>query len=557
MTGKIFKSVFITALAVMLACFLIVFISTYNSYTDLTFSELERECLYLKVGIDEYGDDYLKSISVEGSRITYIDASGEVLFDTYSGTNGEPLGTQDEREEFVKARSDGIGTAIRTSEYTGKRTAYCAMLLDSGDVIRVSSSLYSSGSILGAMSWPMIALFLIVLLLAFIIATSLSRSIVAPINSLDLTSPESAEVYDELKPIISRISSQNRRLARQMSEIKARESEFNSITSNMSEGILVINSRAELLSCNKSAREILGLGAISLPKSILVISEAEPLRKPLAEALNKVSSSVAMVKNERHYTVIASPVYTDGRGTGAVALIVDDTEKENRETLRREFTSNISHELKTPLTSISGFAELIRDGFADGEDALRFAGNIYSEAQRLIVLVGDIIRLTQLDGAEIPYDEGKIALDEIALDVKQRLTPIAERVEITISVNAERTEVLGNRRTLEEIVYNLTDNAIKYGKQGGYVNICVQNTENGALLTVEDNGIGIPKDKQERVFERFYRVDKSHSKNKGGTGLGLSIVKHAVAYHKGQITLTSEEGEGTRVSVLFPPVNKD
>ena len=554
MTGKIFKSVFITALAVMIACFLIVFISTYNSYSDLAFSELERECSYLKSGIDEYGEEYLESISVEGARITYISPLGEVLFDTYSSQDTESR-LQSDAEEFISAKKDGIGRAVRTSEYTGNRTAYCAMLLENGAVIRVSSALYSSGSILGAMSWPMILLFLLVLLFAFIIASSLSRSIVAPINSLDLTSPESAEVYDELKPIISRISSQNRRLSRQMSEMKVRQSEFNSITSNMSEGILVINSRAELLSCNKSAKEILGIGGIALPKSVLAINEAEVLRRPLAEALNGESSTITLTRNERHYTVTVSPVVTDGAETGAVALIVDDTEKENREVLRREFTSNISHELKTPLTSISGFAELIRDGLAEGEDALRFAGNIHSEAQRLIVLVADIIRLTQLDGAEMPYDEGSLYLDEIARDVIDRLQPVAQRAGITLSLKSERAELLGNLRTLEEIVYNLTDNAIKYGKQGGYVNVYVQNSEKGAMLTVEDNGIGIPADQQQRVFERFYRVDKSHSKNKGGTGLGLSIVKHAVAYHKGQITLVSREGEGTKISVLFPPAN--
>ena len=556
MTGKIFKSVFITALAVMLACFLIVFISTYNSYTDLAFSELERECEYLKVGIDEYGEEYLEEISVEGARITYIDASGEILFDTYSNPDGSAPIAVNDSEEFKKAKSDGIGTAVRTSEYTGRRTAYCAMLLDSGDVIRVSSSLYSSLSILGAMSWPMIALFLLVLLLAFLIASSLSRSIVAPINSLDLTSPESSEVYDELKPIISRLSSQNRRIARQMSEIRVRESEFNSITSNMSEGMLVVSSRAELLSCNNSAREIFGLKNITLPKSILSINEAEPLLKPLADALIGQGSTFSFSKNEKHYTVIASPVYTDGRGTGAVAVIVDDTEKEDREELRREFTSNISHELKTPLTSISGFAELIRDGFADGEDATRFAGNIYSEAQRLIVLVGDIIRLTQLDGAEMPYDDGEISLAEVAKEVVERLESVAERAGISINASLSDAWLCGNRMTLDEIVYNLVDNAIKYGNSGGYVNISVQNTKNGAVLTVEDNGIGIPKDKCERVFERFYRVDKSHSKNKGGTGLGLSIVKHAVAYHKGEISLKSEEGVGTKITVTFPPVKQ-
>ena len=399
------------------------------------------------------------------------------------------------------------------------------------------------------------ALFFALILPLFLLGAVLSslaiaEHVVRPIRNIDPARPEALLVYDELRPIIGKLAAQNYRLARQMDELKIREGEFASITSNMSEGMLVINSRTNILSCNDGARRIFGIRG-DLPRSVLMLDSSEGFRDCVGAALSGGNGYYEITRGEKHYSVIAASVAGDGIVEGAVIVIVDDTEKEEREALRREFTSNISHELKTPLTSISGFAELIRCGMAEGDEAKHFANNIHKEAQRLITLVGDIIRLTQLDGREAPYDEEPIDLYAVAEETEDRLTGVAEKAGVSISLSGSRVYVNGNRRILEEIVYNLCDNAIKYNREGGFVNIEVGERGGSSVITVKDNGIGIPRDKQDRVFERFYRVDKSHSKSIGGTGLGLSIVKHAVAYHKGKISLKSEEGVGTEITISF------
>ena len=387
------------------------------------------------------------------------------------------------------------------------------------------------------------------LLLAFCLAWILSSAIVKPITAIDPRTFSGEVVYRELAPIVSRLSAQNTRVSKQKNELTMRENEFNSITHYMSEGMLVINTRAEILSANRSARDIFGVKKV--PKSLLMIDNSEGFREAISAALSGKNGYYSFVRGERYYSLIATPVSHGNLLEGAVIVVLDVTEKEEREALRREFTSNISHELKTPLTSISGFAELISSGLAEGEDARRFAGNIHKEASRLITLVGDIIRLSQLDGGEIPYDEEPIDLLAVCTEVSERLAPVAEKAGITLSLEGEAVSVAGNYTAIEEIVYNLVDNGIKYNKPGGYVKMSVFIDSAEACIRVSDNGIGIPKDKEDRVFERFYRVDKSHSRAIGGTGLGLSIVKHAVAYHKAKIKLKSEEGVGTEITVRF------
>jgi len=388
------------------------------------------------------------------------------------------------------------------------------------------------------------------LFVAVCVSLAIAESVVRPIRGIDPARPEALLVYDELRPIIGKLAAQNYRLARQMNELKIREGEFASITSNMSEGMLVINSHTNILSCNEGARRIFGVTG-ELPKSVLSLDASDGFRDAVGAALAGGNGYYEIARGEKHYSVIATSVAGDGIIEGAVIVIVDDTEKEHREALRREFTSNISHELKTPLTSISGFAELIRCGMAEGDEAKHFADNKHNEDQRLITLVGDIIRLTQLDGREAPYDEEPIDLYGVAEETAERLTSVAERAGVSVSLSGSRVYVNGNRQILEEMVYNLTDNAIKYNKEGGEVNIEVGEQGDCVFVAVKDNGIGIPRDKQDRVFERFYRVDKSHSKSIGGTGLGLSIVKHAAAYHKARIALESEEGVGTKITVRF------
>ena len=393
-------------------------------------------------------------------------------------------------------------------------------------------------------------LFTLLILAIPITARLIAESVVRPIKGIDPSRPEALLVYDELRPIIGKLSVQNYKLARQMDELKIREGEFASITSNMSEGLLVINSGTNILSCNDGARRIFGIDG-ELPGSVLSLESTDGFRDAIGASLSGSNGYCEILRGEKHYSMIATAVRGDGIIEGAVIVIVDDTEKENREALRREFTSNISHELKTPLTSISGFAELISCGMAEEDEARHFATNIQKEAQRLIALVGDIIRLTQLDGREIPYD-GEIDLYRVAEETVERLSAIAERGGLSLILEGEPVTVPGNEEILEEIIYNLTDNAIKYNKPNGEVRITVEDGKREATLTVSDTGIGIPADKQDRVFERFYRVDKSHSKSIGGTGLGLSIVKHAAAYHKARISLASEEGIGTTIKIFFP-----
>lgn len=551
MTAKIFKSIFLTALLVFLLSFLIAFGFSYAHYNEEAESELKIEASYLAALANENGRDLLKTLSVEGSRMTLVDGEGRVIFDTRLGENELSNAPNHlDREEIREALESGEGYAVRQSDTFSETTKYYAVRLNDGSVLRVASEHYGIASLALKFINPIFLLFLFVLLFAFLIAKKLSGDIVRPINELNLNSPEKSEVYEELKPITRRLASQNYRIARQIDELKMRENEFASITSNMREGMMVINSRTVILSSNDSAKELFGI-TDDKPRSVITLDSTVEFRGAVRSALAGKNGYYEFRRGEKHYSLIASPVARDGIVEGAVIVIIDDTEKEERDALRREFTSNVSHELKTPLTSISGFAELIEYGMAEGEDAKKFAANVRKEAARLITLVGDIIRLTQLDGGEIPYD-GSVDLYAVAIEVAERLSAVAERSRVGISVSGEPSAVLGTRQILEEMVYNLVDNAIKYNKPSGSVNISVYSEGGAALLTVSDTGIGIPKDKQDRVFERFYRVDKSHSKEIGGTGLGLSIVKHAAAYHKAEISLESEEGEGTKITVRFP-----
>ncbi len=416
---------------------------------------------------------------------------------------------------------------------------------------RLSDGSYNFLSMLGEIIAPLIMLIAGMTLIAFAIASGVSRTIIRPINEIDPENPTKTKTYDELSPIVAKLVSQNYRISRQMDTLRIRENEFNSITFNMSEGIVVINSRAAILSCNRSAKEIFDVQG-EVPHGILSLNDSEGFRAAVHAALNGSNGYHTIRKGEKYYSVFATPVLHERYVEGAVILIIDETEKEAREALRREFTSNISHELKTPLTSISGFAEIIKSGMATDEDTVHFAENIHKEASRLISLVGDIIRLSQLDGGEIPYDDGGVNLYEVASEVADRLMNVADTAGVSIEACGEPLTVPGNYTIIEEIIYNLADNAIKYNRKGGFVKITVYADSDRATVSVTDNGIGIPADKKDRVFERFYRVDKSHSRKIGGTGLGLSIVKHAAAYHKAVINMESQEGVGTTVTVSFP-----
>ena len=551
MTAKIFKSIFISAIAVLISAFTVAVGFSYNHYSREAELELEREAVYVRAGIESYGYGYLSSVGGSDTRITVIDTTGRVIFDTRVGEKLDSLDNHLDREEVIEALEGGVGRSTRNSDTLAKSFVYYAVMLDDGNLLRLSHEHYTVLHLMLDVIVPTVILFAAVAIFVYFIARGLSKSIVRPINEINMEHPEATDIYEELRPVINKLSSQNHRITRQMNELKMREGEFVSITSNMSEGMIVINSRTMILTANASARRILGIKENLGPQSILAYNTSESFRVAVRMALSGKNGYDEVRIGDKHYSIIATPVLKEKAAEGAVIVIIDDTEKEEREGLRREFTSNVSHELKTPLTSISGFAELIKCGMAEGDEAKHFAGNIHKEAKRLITLVGDIIRLTQLDGGEIPYD-GEIDILSISRDVAERLKNIAESADVTLTVSGSDERVLGNEQILEEMIYNLCDNAIKYNKPGGRVAVSVSRDGDEVSLSVSDNGIGIPADKQDRVFERFYRVDKSHSRDIGGTGLGLSIVKHAASYHKAKISLESEVGVGTTITIKFP-----
>lgn len=553
MTSKIFKSVFLAAMAVFVASFAVFFFFTYDYYNDRLEEEVTREAEVLEKGYDEADDKsvYLDSLELDGAFVTLVASDGTVLFDTRAADTSS-VQNHREREEVKEALQRGEGFAVRFSETEKERIVYCARLTEDGNVLRVGTVHYSASAVFTSIITPSMLLLLGAMLVAFFVAVYLSGSIVKPINEMNLDDPEGTQTYPELQPIIKKLASQSYKITRQMNELKKRELEFDSITGNMTEGMIIINSRTAVLSCNKSARRIFGIGDGEITGGVLSVCPTDGFRAAIASALAGKHGYDTLYIGDKVYSLLVTPVLNGVGVDGAVIMIIDDTEKESREKLRREFTANVSHELKTPLTSITGFAELIEGGIADGNDAVRFAGNIRREASRLIVLVGDIIRLNQLEGGEIPFDDAPIPLKECCSDVVLRLEAIAANAGISLELGGDEVEIRGNRQILEQIAYNLVDNAIKYNKVGGRVEISTGKSETEATLSVRDTGIGIPADKLDRIFERFYRVDKSHSKEIGGTGLGLSIVKHAALYHGAKIFVESEYGKGTEIKIKFP-----
>jgi two-component system phosphate regulon sensor histidine kinase PhoR len=398
---------------------------------------------------------------------------------------------------------------------------------------------------------PLILILVIAVVLSTLLARRSAKRLVKPLNDIDLEHPEEMDTYEELTPLLHRLVNQNRQIQSQIMELKRRQQEFITIIENMSEGLLVVDRKTDIISYNSSAMKLLGASKVSEKQSVLTLNRSESFRKAIDKALNGYHNEQPMQFDGRFYELIANPVFDGDLVAGAVIVILDVTEKEEREKLRREFTANVSHELKTPLTSISGFAEIIKNKIARPEDIERFAGNIYDESQRLIDLIGDIIKLSQLDENTMQEEMEYVDLFDIVNDVVQRLKTEADKKNITLELSIEHAPVNGVRQILEEMIYNLYDNAIKYNKKDGKVSIALTKNDKGILFSIEDTGIGIPPKEQERVFERFYRVDKSHSKEISGTGLGLSIVKHAALFHNATVTLESELNKGTKVSIKF------
>lgn len=539
MTGKIIRSLFSLALLVLLAGACLFSGILYSYYEKQSFASLAQEAQQLQQTLDYVAPEQMRSTD----RITLIAPDGTVLFDSVA--KAETMDNHAGRDEVARALQEGSGKSSHYSNTVLKKNLYYALRLDNGTVLRLSREQSSLGAMLLNMAWPIAATVAGLLLLAAALSVRLARQITKPINEISPDDPQ--DVYPELQPLTRRLRQQKDTIRRQMDELSRRMREFSAMTESMSEGFLLIDLRGHVLTENHSAAQLLPAGADNIARC------AQPqVRQAAQQALSGQHCEQLLQQGERTLSVMASPVLESGQVTGAVVLTMDVTEREQREQLRREFTANVSHELKTPLTSISGFAELMSQGLVPPDKVCEFSRDIQKECTRLTNLVEDIIDLSRLEegGADMEW-EG-VELYTMCGDVVQSLKSVAEKQKVTLNLEGDVQTVRGVRSVLQEMVYNLCDNAIKYNKPDGSVTVTVGRTEGRACVTVADTGIGIPPDHQSRVFERFYRVDKSHSRAIGGTGLGLSIVKHAAALHGAEIRLHSQPEQGTTISVVFP-----
>lgn len=515
------------------------------------------EVRYIESAMEVSGQAYLDHLASRGdgnsiNRITWIDTDGTVLYDSFA--DSESLENHKDRPEVVQAVERGRGQSTRTSNTLAEQTYYYASRLNDGTVIRVASTTRSGlATMMGTIPW-MVVMAVMIFGVTMVIAQVQTRRIVEPINRLNPDAPQAEKIYDELSPLVRRLEKQKQTIREQMDILREKQEEFSAITENMREGFLVVDSRADVISYNSSAIRILGVDMeITEDANINVLSlnRSNNFRQVVDGALSGERREQSLELNGRYYQIIANPVVESGDKRGAVVVILDVTEQQSREELRREFSANVSHELKTPLTSISGYAEIMKNGLVQPADMGRFAEKIYTEAQRLITLVGDIIKLSQLDEDQVDVEKTELDLYARASEVVGRLADHAKGQKVKLDIIGVPTMIWGASQILDEMIYNLCDNAIKYNKPGGSVKVTVC-TENGhPTLLVEDTGIGIPEGDKERIFERFYRVDKSHSKQIGGTGLGLSIVKHGAIYHKAKVEMKSVLGKGTQVKVVF------
>ncbi len=550
MTGRIFRSVFLTALVVFLASVILFMWVLYDYFTSVQKSQLRIQTSLAAQGAANEGADYFEGLETEGFRITWIDANGTVLFD--SEKDSAEMENHLERDEIRQALTEGYGESSRYSATLTEQLFYCARRLPDGTVIRLAVTQSSMLTLIMGMIQPLCAIFAAALILSLALASRLSKKIVKPLNELNLDEPLSNESYDELAPLLTRLNSQQLQITRQSDELKRKRREFEAVTTGMTEGIVLLNGRHEIISINPAAQRILGAEDTPAGENIISVNRCSALQDVLAEADKGAHSERIAELCGGSYEIGASPIFSDGEVCGTALLLLDVTERERAEQLRREFTANVSHELKTPLQAISGYAELMANGMVKPEDAAEFSGRIYSEGRRMIRLVDDIIKLSRLDEGAEDMKREDVDLYALARETAAVILPQAESAGVSVSVEGEPTVINGIPRLLQEIIFNLCDNAVKYNRAGGSVTVAVNGGAGSARLTVSDTGIGIPEECRERIFERFYRVDKSRSKAVSGTGLGLSIVKHAALAHNAKIETRSEVGRGTEITVIFP-----
>ena len=548
MTKTIFRTTLLTVFFVLIVSLGLASGAFYQHYQKESCENVRTVMAYIKAGYELDGISYLKNIECS-EHITLIGNDGNVIFDSESE---DILENQNQCEEYTEAVKEGKGESIRYSERSENKIFHYAERMKDGNVVRLSTEYSSLLKVMHISLRPILLVLLFAGILSILLAKVAARKVMRPINQVDFNSPEHIEDYTELNPLWSRLQQQDEKIGKQMKELSKKQQEFQTLTENMQEGLLMLNSRKEVVSYNSAIMRFFSADIVKRVGNNLYIQDDSEIYAMMEQAFLGERNEQILEQGNRRYQIIATPIKRETGIRGAVILTFDITEKAERDRLRQEFAANVSHELKTPLTSISGFAEIIRDGIVKEEDVKHFADNIYVEAQRMISLVTDIINLSNLEENKKQVDMEDVDLYELASKVTNRLSGNAKKRGIDMNVEGEHLSIQGNYRMLEELIENLCDNAIKYNKENGIVHVQIEKKEEKVLLSVSDTGIGIPKDECERVFERFYRVDKSHSKEVGGTGLGLSIVKHSVMKHRGEITVDSQLGKGTTIGVLFP-----
>ena len=552
MTRKIFLSIMAAAAVVLLCSVLIIMGCLYDYFGGVQERQLEDELALAQTGVECSGKTYLKALEGESYRLTWIAPSGEVLFDSQADESS--MENHAQREEVRQALETGEGQSSRYSSTLLEKTIYYAKKLTDGSILRISISRATAGVLVMGMLQPMLVVLAAALILALVLAKRISARIVAPLNRLDLEKPLENDTYEELSPLLTRINQQRRQIDAQLRTLQQKKDEFAQITASMNEGLVLMNEKGTVLSINPAARALFHAEPDCVGQDFLTVERNHEISCAIRRALEEGHAELRVERGGREYQLDISRIESEGTVIGAVLLAFDVTEQAFAERNRREFTANVSHELKTPLQSIMGSAELIENGLVKQEDMPRFVGHIRTEAARLVTLIEDIIRLSQLDeGGELPFEP--VDLKKLAEEASASLASAAAEKQVTIRVHGDDRQITTVRRLASEIIYNLCDNAVKYNREGGSVDVTIDGTAHGAVVTVQDTGIGIPPEHQSRVFERFYRVDKSHSRQSGGTGLGLSIVKHAVQYLGGRIELESQPGKGTTMRVHFPDGN--
>ena len=544
MTKRIFHSIVIVATLVLFVCFGVTLGVLYSHYSDLQWQQLGNELTIAQNGLEQYGEDYLDALSKGSFRFTWIDKSGSVLHDTEASY--EEMDNHSDREEIMEAFAYGSGDSQRYSDTLTTKMLYKAVKLQDGSVLRISAAQDSVFALLLQILVPLILIYAVAIGLSLVLARRMAKRIVHPLNDLNLDDPLTCHTYDELSPLLHRIEKQNKQITAQVELLKEKTDLFEQTTSSMSEGLVLLDEEGKILSINPAAARLFETSKACIGLDFFVVDRSPEMRSGIQKALTKQHVDFQINKHGCAYQIGISPIASEERLLGAVILAFDVSEQVNAQRNRQEFTANVSHELKTPLQSILSSAQLLQSGLVKQEDIQKFTGYICSETERLLQLISDIIRLSQLDeGGEYPKEN--VNLYQVCSQVLQTLIPAADQRNITVELHGDETEITGIRQLAYELIYNLCDNAIRYNKDNGKVVVTVK----GRSVIVQDTGIGIPKEHHARIFERFYRVDKSHSRETGGTGLGLSIAKHAAQRLNAKISLESAPDAGTTVTISF------